>query len=270
MPGLSTTAPAGPLRPPDVPRLNTAPAAGGPLARTTQPAAAAAAGMSKPRRGAPRRVASGRTGSARTAKVSSAGGLGDTVLLLEDRFFRPGGIRVGTLEQMMFRPGLAPDHHSPPPAFRRTTRASIIPYSKGRAYREKIGIEKLAGTTTGTRKLVSGTRKKLVGLMGGTAKDERDVEAAAAARAKKKNNNNRSTRRGRSSATTRTGGASAGGKEEKTDSGSGGRATKLFPGDRDRQLLRSRHNWRRLSIEKAAGTIWGRSACSVPPEDLYN
>ena len=207
-----------------------------------------------------RRVVTARNRSARTARASSAGGIGDTVLLLEDRFFRPGGIRVGTLEQMMFRPGLAPDHHSPPPAFRRTTRAAVIPYSKGRTYREKIGIEKLTGNTAGTRKLVSGTRKKLVGLMGGTAKDERDVEAAAAAQTKKKNN--RSACKARPSRNVRMGRVSAG--------SGGGRATKLFPGDRDRQLLRSRHNWRRLSIEKAAGTIWGRSACSVPPEDLYN
>ena len=93
-------------------------------------------------------------------------GLGETVLLLENRFFRPGGIRVGTLEQMMFRPGLAPDHHSPPPAFRRTTRQTVIPYSKGRPYRKEIGVSKLAETNSDKRE---DTRLKLVGMLGGNA-----------------------------------------------------------------------------------------------------
>ena len=107
--------------------------------------------------------------------TASSEALGETVLLLENRFFRPGGIRVGTMEQMMFRPGLAPDHHSPPPAFRRTTRQAVIPYSKGRPYRKEIGVGKLAETTSEKRE---NTRLKLVQMLGGDVKAEQDRKLA--------------------------------------------------------------------------------------------
>lgn len=182
-------------------------------------------------------------------------GLGETVLLLENRFFRPGGIRVGTLEQMMFRPGLAPDHHSPPPAFRRTTRQTVIPYSKGRPYRKEIGVSKLAETNSEKRE---DTRLKLVGMLGGNA----EVARAQKYTLEKKDKESRSLRRQR------------GDGRSLQMRGEGGRLTKLVNGKdtRGRGVRpgrpRSRHNWHRLAIEKSAGTIWGHSACSVRPEDL--
>ena len=186
---------------------------------------------------------------------SSEEALGETVLLLENRFFRPGGIRVGTMDQMMFRPGLAPDHHSPPPAFRRTSRQVVIPYSKGRPYRKEIGVGKLSETTSEKRE---DTRMKLVGMLGGDAEVAREKNYVSL----KKEMVARFPRRQIGS------GRSPQGRRE------GGRRTKLVNGKETRGRgvrpgrPRSRHNWHRLAIEKSAGTIWGRSACSVRPEDL--
>ena len=173
-------------------------------------------------------------------------GLGETVLLLENRFFRPGGIRVGTMDQMMFRPGLAPDHHSPPPAFRRTTRQTVIPYSKGRPYRKVIGVSKLTQTSSKKREE---TLIKLMQVLDGDAAVEREQEYESQ---KKKSSLLRSLQGQRSPKILE-----------------GGRLTKLVNGKESQgRRPRSRHNWHRLAIEKSAGTIWGHSACSVRPEDL--
>ena len=177
------------------------------------------------------------------ATISPRSELGESVLLLENRFFRPGGIRVGTIEKMMFRPGLAPDHHSPPPAFRRTNREALIPYSKGRPYRKEIGVSKLAATSDKRED----TRMKLVQMLGGR------LEAPASQNSKRKTS---TVPRSRNIPSRKIG-------------GQGGRPTKLVNGKESQgRRPRSRHNWNRLAIEKSAGTIWGYSGCSVLPEDL--
>ena len=173
---------------------------------------------------------------------------GEPVLLLDNRFYRPGGIRVGTMEKMMFRPGLAPDHNSPPPAFRATTRITTIPYSKGSKYRAKIGIDKLATSSKTNPTLQSNAQKKIITMFGG---DPEKISKQIATRKLRSNTNTSPT-----STTKRV----------------GGRATKLINGKEtkaesffSRPRPKSRLNWNRLAIEKSSGTITGAySACSVP------
>ena len=170
---------------------------------------------------------------------------GAPVLLIENRFFRPGGIRVGTIENMMFRPGLAPDHNSPPPAFRRTTRVTTIPYSKGREYVKTRGIDKLASSTKYEKgkKLHDHTQRNLIKMFGG------DAEKIS----KQMNQSIQKNKSPRNERTNRI-------PEE------GGRATKIKNGKEHKaRRPRSRHNWDRLAIEVSAGTITGsHSGCSVP------
>ena len=174
--------------------------------------------------------------------------LDGSVLLLDNRFFRPGGIRVGTIENMAFRPGLAPDHMPPPPAFRRSKRVTVIPYSKGSAYREKIGIDKLAASAKTNPALTNNTRKKIITMLGGNAEK---ISKEIAQRKKR-------TQSPRADTTTR--------------SRTGGRATKLINGKEfkakslfSERRPKSRLNWKRLEIEVSSRTITGAfSACSVP------
>lgn len=189
-------------------------------------------------------------GSRRTnpATARTRDSVGEQVLLLENRFFRPGGIRVGTLEKMMFRPGLAPDHMSPPPAFRRTTRVTTIPYSKGSAYRAKIGIDKLASSSKTNPDLQTNARKKIISMFGG---DPEKISKQMATRRE----------RSKSPRTERS---------LKVQRKTGGRATKLINGKETRARPKSRHNWARLAIETSAGTITGaNSGCSVPNKFLW-
>lgn len=175
---------------------------------------------------------------------------GEPVLLVDNRFFRPGGIRVGTMEKMMFRPGLAPDHNSPPPAFRRTTRQITIPYSKGKAYVKARGIDKLALSSKYKKgkQVQDNAQKALIKMLGG---DPEQISLQMSQRQERKI----SPRNERNTST----------------SAQGGRATKLINGKetKARRRPRSRHNWSRLAIETSAGTITGsHSICSVPKNQL--
>jgi hypothetical protein len=178
---------------------------------------------------------------------------GDPVLLVDNRFFRPGGIRVGTMQNMMFRPGLAPDHNSPPPAFRRTSRLTTIPYSKGRKYVKSRGISKLAASSKYKKgkQVQEDTQHKLIAMLGGDPdRVARQMKASKRTAVSPKK------------------------KHRHEGEGEGGRATKLINGKETRarqqgKRPKSRLNFDRLAIEISAGTIMGpHSICSVPKSQL--
>ena len=176
---------------------------------------------------------------------------GAPVLLVDNRFFRPGGVRVGTMQTMMFRPGLAPDHNSPPPSFRRTSRLTTIPYSKSRKYVKSRGISKLAASSKYKKgkQVQEDTQHKLIAMLGG-APDR-------VARQMKESKRN-----------------AVSPKKKHRHEGEGGRATKLINGKETRarqqgKRPKSRLNFDRLAIEISAGTIMGpHSLCSVPKPQL--
>tara|TARA_B110000091_G_scaffold81636_1_gene89912 strand:+ start:41 stop:502 length:462 start_codon:yes stop_codon:yes gene_type:complete len=151
------------------------------------------------------------------------------------------------MQNMMFRPGLAPDHNSPPPAFRRTSRLTTIPYSKGRKYVKSRGISKLAASSKYKKgkQVQEDTQHKLIAMLGG------DPDRVAR----------------QMKASKRT---AVSPKKKYRHEGEGGRATKLINGKETRarqqgKRPKSRLNFDRLAIEISAGTIMGpHSICSVP------